>query len=173
MDNLVISLQAVLKLKDWKEFQLEVEHHLRPNGAFYSLQGWAGKICGFALRIAAILHVTKEEYENTIISGKSMANALYIVALLTQHAIAAYSLIGIDQSLQDAKDLFGWIREQNNSSFTQAEVTYAMRNRKLGKKERLACALGILIDRNILQTKIDSSTRKPTTLFLINPNLTS
>ncbi len=158
-------------MADWKDFQLENERQLRPNGAFYSLQGWAGKICGFALRIAAILHAAKADDGNTVISSESMANALEIAALLTQHAIAAYSLIGADQSLQDAKELFGWIATQNRMSFTQAEITYAMRNRKLGKKERLTYALGILTDRNILQARIDHSTRKPTTHFLVNPNL--
>jgi putative DNA primase/helicase len=160
-------------LADWQDFQRETERELRPSGAFYALQGWAGKICGFALRIAAILHVVKANDGNTIISSESMANALEITALLTQHAIAAYNLISIDLTLQDAKELLGWIITRNNQSFTQAEITYAMRNRKLGKKERLTCALGILIDRNILQTKIDSSTRKPTTYFFINPSLMS
>lgn len=205
-------------LSDWKEFQQEIELQLRPGGAFYSLQGWAGKICGFALRIAAILHVVETENcsngsgnsnsnnnDNSIyssssnhiksndsndncnhndnkktISARIMSNALEIVALLTQHAVAAYNLIGIDQNLQDAKELFNWIVEQNkrnkqnkqnNASFTQTEVTYAMRHRKLGKKERLASALQILIDRNILQSRVDSSTHKPTTHFLVNPLL--
>jgi hypothetical protein len=74
-------------------------------------------------------------------------------------------------ALQKRYYSFNWITTQNSSSFTQAEITYAMRNRKLGKKERLIRALEILIDRNILQTKTDNSTRKPTTHFLINPNL--
>jgi len=135
------------------------------------LQGWAGKICGFALRIAAILHITKEGDGNTIISSESMANALEIAALLTKHTIAAYGLMNQDQGLQDAKELFSWIVERNTQSFTQTEITYAMRHRKLGKKERLAQALQILIDRNILQSKVNNSTRKPTIYFLINPNL--
>jgi len=160
-------------LADWKEFQQEVEHQLRPNGVFYTLQGWAGKICGFALRVAAILHVAQIKNDNnTVISKKIMLNALEIAALLTQHAIAAYSLIEADQSLQDAKELFRWVIEQNKTSLTQAEITFAMRNRKLGKKERLTPALKTLIERHILQSKIDNSTRKPTTYFLINPNLT-
>ena len=158
-------------LADWQDFQRENEYQLRPSGAFYNLQGWAGKICGFALRIAAILHITKEGDGNTIISSESMANALEIAALLTKHTIAAYGLMNQDQGLQDAKELFSWIVERNTQSFTQTEITYAMRHRKLGKKERLAQALQILIDRNILQSKVNNSTRKPTIYFLINPNL--
>lgn len=158
-------------LADWKDFQHENECQLRPNGDFYALQGWAGKISGFALRIAAILHVTKADDGDTIISGESMANALEIAALLTQHTIAAYSLMSIDQSLQDAKELFSWIVEQGNSSFTRTEISYAMRHRKLGKKERLASALEVLTDRNILQLRVDGSTRKPTTYFLVNTKL--
>ncbi|EKE01160.1 MAG: hypothetical protein ACD_21C00202G0009 [uncultured bacterium] len=170
-------------LADWKDFQRENERQLRPNGAFYTLQGWAGKICGFALRIAAILHVVKttetsawhgdgnSSNGNTIISAESMAGALEIAALLTKHTIAAYNLIGTNQSLQDAKELFGWIMEQNNPSFTQTEITYAMRHRKLGVKDRLVCATRALIDRNILKQRVDSSTHKPTTHFLVNPSL--
>jgi hypothetical protein len=169
-EKIVLSLSPEA-LSDWKAFQQENERQLRPSGAFYVIQGWAGKICGFALRIAAILHAVKADNGNTIISSESMANALEITALLTQHAIAAYSLIGVDQSIQDAKELFGWIITQNSSSFAQAKITHAMRNRKLGKKDRLTCALGILIDRNILQSRIDHSTRKPTTHFLVNPKL--
>jgi len=150
-------------LADWQEFQRTNECQLRPNGAFYTLQGWAGKICGFALRIAAVLHVVKAEDGNTIISGESMANALEIDALLTKHTIATYNLISANQSLQDAKELFGWITEQNNPSFTQTEITYAMRHRKLGVKDRLACAIKALIDRNILKQRVDSLTHKPTT----------
>ncbi|HBY55765.1 MAG TPA: hypothetical protein DEG23_03005, partial [Coxiellaceae bacterium] len=63
-------------LADWRDFQHEIEYQLRPSGAFYTLQGWAGKICGFALRIAAVLHVAKADAENTTISNESMANAL-------------------------------------------------------------------------------------------------
>jgi putative DNA primase/helicase len=171
-EKVILSLSPEA-LADWKNFQRETEYQLRPSGAFYAIQGWAGKICGFALRIAAVLHVVKADAENTVISGETISNALEIVALLTQHAIAAYSLIGIDQSLQDAKELFNWITERSNTSFTQTEITYAMRHRKLGKKERLTCALQILIDRNILQSTVDSSTHKPTTHFLVNPTLLS
>ena len=169
--KIVLSLSPAA-LASWKKFQCENEYQLRPDGNFYALQGWAGKICGFALRIAAILHVIKPNDENTVISEGSMTNALEIVTLLTQHAITAYNLIGTDPSRQDAKELFDWATTQNISSFTQTEITYAMRNRKLEKKERLSCALGVLIDRNILQARIDRSTRKPTTYFLVNPKLT-
>ncbi|CAL7961245.1 conserved hypothetical protein [Gammaproteobacteria bacterium] len=125
---LSLSLEA---LATWKDFQHKTEYQLRPNGELYALQGWAGKICGFALRIAAVLHVSKTD-TSTVISNESMICALEIAALLTQHATAAYSLIGIDQSLQDAKELFNWIVERSNASFTQSEITYAMRHRKLG-----------------------------------------
>lgn len=169
-EKVILSLSPEA-LASWKEFQHKTEYQLRPNGAFYALQGWAGKICGFALRIAAVLHVSKMDDVGTVISEESMTRALEIVTLLTQHAVAAYSLIGIDQSLQDAKELFNWIVERSKPSFTQTEITYAMRHRKLGKKERLISASQILIDRNILQSMVDRSTHKPTTYFLINPKL--
>jgi len=156
---------------DWKKFQQSIERELRPNGTLYVLRGWAGKICGFALRIAGILHVIKKSDHINIISKETMDSALEIAALLIQHAIAAYDLMGADQSLEDAREVFNWIMSKSYSSFSQTEITRAMRHRKMGKKERLAPALAELIERNILKEQVDYSTQKPTTNFLIHPKL--
>ena len=132
----------VLKLapsayQDWRAFQTMIEKQLRPEGKFSPCQGWAGKICGFALRIAGLLHVAEHGSETLIITDHTMKNALEIAALLTEHAIAAFSLMGIDQATEDAKIVSQWIRTRNTPSFTQSEVVLAMRGKKLGKSERL------------------------------------
>jgi hypothetical protein len=104
-EKVILSLSPEA-LANWKEFQQENERQLRPNGDFYALQGWAGKICGFALRIAAILHVAKENGNNEyVISNISMTSALEITTLLTRHAVAAYNLISAEQFIHDAKEL--------------------------------------------------------------------
>jgi len=169
-EKIILTL-AQEALSNWRNFQQEIEKQLRPNGAFYILQGWAGKISGFVLRIAAVIHMTKASNNSTVISAEEMASALEIGALLTQHAIAAYTFMGADEALQDAQEIFSWIKHQGAISFTQSEITFAMRHRKLGKKERLGKALEILINRNIFKVNIDDSTRKPTTVFLVNPKM--
>lgn len=153
----------------WKSFQANIEKQLRPDGRLSSCQGWAGKISGFLLRIAALLHVADTEARDTIISDVSMMNALQIASLLTTHALAAFNLIGIDQTIEDAKTVNRWLRSRNAPSFTQSEIVLAMRNKKMSKPERLQKALLILQERNIISAPVKLTTRKPTTLYHVNP----
>ena len=45
-----------------------------------------------------------------------------------------------------------------------------MRNKKFGKAERLAKALAILIERNLIEAR-RIATRKPTTLYYVHPDI--
>ena len=160
-------------LADWRNFQSMIEQQLRPDGKFSSCQGWAGKICGFALRIAGLLHVAEQDIQSLTITDTTMAHALQIASLLTEHATAAFGLMGIDQTSEDAKNVFQWIKSRNEPSFTQSEIVLAMRNKKLGKPERLLKAMQLLHERNIISAPIKlTTTRKPTTLHYVNPMLT-
>ncbi len=159
-------------LADWRDFQSMMEGELRPNGKFYSYQGWAGKISGFALRIAGLLHVAEQEAQGFVITDTTMAQALQIAILLAEHAIVAFGLMGIDQTSEDAKHIFQWLTSRNELSFTQSEIVLAMRNKKLGKSERLLKAMQLLHERNIISVPIRlTTTRKPTTIYHINPML--
>ncbi len=56
--------KTVLTLEDnaavaWKGYQTEMETQLRPEGKFASCLSWAGKMSGFALRLAGILHIAE------------------------------------------------------------------------------------------------------------------
>lgn len=157
--------------EDWRIFQKNIEKQLRPEGTLSNCQGWAGKICGFALRIAGLLHVAELNSSNLVISESTMKNALEITRLLTEHALAAFSLMGIDQATEDAKIILQWIKARNEQSFTQSQLVLAMRSKKLGKSERLQKALHILHERNILSAPMKIPTRKPTTIYYINPAL--
>ncbi len=157
----------------WRTFQSHIEIQLRPEGKLANCQGWGGKICGFTLRIAGLLHVAEQEAGISLISEATMHNAIEIATLLTEHATAAFSLMGIDQEIEDAKAIFHWLQERPTPSFTQSEITLAMRGRKLGKAERLLKGIRILQQRNIVSQPIKLPTRRPTTLYHINPRLFS
>lgn len=166
----------VLKLSQsayqyWKTFQTAIEKELRPEGVFSTCQGWAGKICGFALRIAGLLHVAEFNHQESIISDKTMDHAIKIATILSDHAIAAFGIMGIDQTTEDAKVIYQWIKVNKKSTFTQTEIMLAMRNRKLGKSERIQRAIRLLNDRNIISSPIKLPTRKPTITYYVNPAL--
>lgn len=164
---------ASAALADWRDFQSMIEEQLRPDGKFSSCQGWAGKICGFALRIAGLLHVAENNKQTLTITDTTMAHALQIATLLAEHATVAFGLMGIDQTSEDAKNVFQWIKSRNEPSFTQSEIVLGMRNKKLGKTERLLKAIQMLHERNIISAPIRlATTRKPTTVYYVNPMLT-
>lgn len=159
-------------LKIWREFQQVIEKELRPEGKLAPCQGWGGKICGFTLRIAGLLHVGQFGNTNHLISEQTMECAIYIAQQLVEHAIAAYGLMGCDQATDDAKAVFYWITNKNKTSFNRTELLTAMRNRQLGKVERLNKAIEVLINRNILSPPITVPTKKPTILYQVNPCIT-
>jgi hypothetical protein len=54
-------------------------------------------------------------------------------------------LTGIDQATEDVKAIFRWIKARSQPTFTQSDVVFAMRDKKLGKSERLVKALPLLM----------------------------
>jgi hypothetical protein len=162
-----------LAYQAWRDFQSNIESQLRPDGKLSLCQGWGGKICGFSLRIAGLLHVAEYAPTNLIISKTTMQNALQIASLLTDHALATFGMMGADQVTQDAKQIFYWIKARDVLSFTQSELVLAMRNKTLGKAERLNKAIHVLRERNIISSPIKLSTRKPTTMYRVNPMVIS
>lgn len=155
----------------WRNFQDCIEIQLRPEGRLALCQGWGGKICGFALRIAGLLHVANSDAANLTIDADTMDRALQIASALTDHAIAAYGLLGVDETTEDAKEVLRWFTTANfeGNSFKKSEIAFAMRHKKCGKAERLAKALNLLIDRNLISPPKKLPTRKPTTVHYIHP----
>ncbi len=164
--QLTLSPQA---LKIWRDFQRQIECELRPEGKLAACQGWGGKICGFTLRIAGLLHIGQYETKSDVINEDTMDKAVFIADLLVDHAVVAYGLMGCDQSIQDAKEVFYWVTSKNKSSFTKTEILLAFRNKKAGKADRLNKALEVLTNRNILSIPIELPTKKPTIVHHVNP----
>jgi replicative DNA helicase len=154
----------------WHDFQASIEMQLRPNGDLAVCQGWGGKLAGFTLRIAALLHIAEYRDERFIISDKTMQAAVTLAGLLKAHAIAAYSMMGGEQSTEDAKEIFKWIQAQAKPTFTQSDLRYALRNRNINQGDRIAKATAILLARHIIQAE-RLPTQKPTTLFHVHPQL--
>lgn len=155
----------------WRDFQLTTEAELRPEGKLANCQGWGGKISGFALRIAGLLHIAEYGSGSLMILESTIRNALAIAMALKEHALAAFGLMGVDQATEDAQVIFHWIMSANKHQFTQSELLLAMRNRRLGKAERLAKALQILQERYIVSEPKKLMTRKPTVVYMINPRI--
>ncbi|HEV2613239.1 MAG TPA: YfjI family protein [Gammaproteobacteria bacterium] len=153
----------------WKQFQREIEIELRPDGKLGNCQGWGGKICGFALRIAGLLHVAEHGTRLDEINSQTMNRAIAISELLIPHTLAAFGLMAMDEATEDAKWIWEWILARGQLTFTKSEILMRTRNKKLGKTERLTKALKVLRNRNLISDAAILPTRKPTSLYHVHP----
>lgn len=168
----VLTLEAPA-LAVFTEFRAEIERSLRPDGKLHICRAWGGKLAGYTLRLAAIFHLSEHcNPKHLIIQKSTMNNAITLARLLMDHAVAAFSLMGTDEEITDAKSLYEWLKTQKVRFLKKSEIINAMRNRHMGKKKRLQAALANLIERNFLSTAhLDCSTRKPTEVYFVNPNI--
>lgn len=164
--NLTLSPTAQLA---WRSYQAEIESELRPEGKFEMCMGWAGKMPGFSLRLAGLLHIANNS-DSLIISDASMENALALAHALGEHALAAFGLMNFDSTSHDAQLIFNWLQTLKQPTFTQSELTYAWRHRKWNGS-RLRRALQVLHERHLISEAIKIPTRKPTRIYYIHPSL--
>lgn len=156
-------------LQIWQAFQQAVEIKLRPHGELAVCQGWGGKLCGFSLRIAGLLHIAQWGEQAFVVNEETMQSALQIANLLIPHALAIYELGGADLTLQDAKSVLAWIQAKRLTTFTQSDIINGLRGRSRGKSEHINKALKLLLARNFLKIQRQTNERKPTLIYHFNP----
>lgn len=170
----IFSLSAEA-LTAWRQFQLQLESELRPEGLLGNYPGWGGKLAGFTLRLAGLLQVAEHGLphqshgDHPPISATTMQNALRLAEALRLHALTVFQWMNRETACEDAQVVWQWIQRQPQGSFTQAGIRFALRNKKQGQSHRLMKALNILQERHLISPPVKLSTRKPTTLYRINP----
>jgi hypothetical protein len=61
------------------------------------------------------------------------------------------------------------MKTQRQPSFTRSDLVYAMRNRRLGRADRLNKAVAVLMERNLIEVEKIPSSHKPTISFQVHP----
>lgn len=158
----------------WLAFAGEVEKGLAPGGEFEDMNDWGGKLAGAVARIAGLFHlVTHDRPEELKITPETMRQAAYMGALLTEHAKAAYALMGTDETIEGAKKVLEWIRRQAAERFTVRDCFNGVRSATLFPHvEAVKAALKELEEREFIRelpTENKGPGRKPSPVFLVNP----
>ena len=139
--------------QEWLEFAHAIEKRMKPDGDLKEFTDWGGKAPGSAVRIAGVLHGIKHAHANpwdAKITHETMSSALDIMAIITQHSMAALELMGIDKDIDDAEYLWDWICRQRVTGYKQRDAFNALRSRfqKVGKMQP---AWGILEERGYIK----------------------
>lgn len=109
----------------------DVEPRFRPDGDLAHMTDWGGKLVGATARIAGLLHLAEHLRDgwNQPITTDTFTKARQISDYFTDHAKAAYDLIGADPAVADARALLDWTRNTGTVRFSARDVLPAHRHR--------------------------------------------
>ena len=133
--------------REWADFHRDVEAELRPGGELELIADWGGKLHGAAARLAGLLHLVEHDapHLNSIGLG-TMQQALGLAAVLTEHAKAAFALMGADPDIECAKHILAWIVDRRVDAFQAREAFEKVKGR-YPKMEQVRAGLSILEER--------------------------
>lgn len=160
--------------RHWLSFAGEVEKGLAPGGEFEGMNDWGGKLAGAVARVAGLFHlVTHERPQEVKILLETMRQATYLGGLLTEHAKAAYALMGTDDTIEGAKKALAWIRRQAVERFSVRDCFNGVRQQVLfSHVEAVNVALKELEERGFIRelpTERHGVGRKPSPVYQVNP----
>lgn len=114
----------------FRSFWIDLEPRHAEDGDLASVEGWAKKLPGQVLRIAAVLELFAEPASLTV-GGRAMDDAIALVPYLVSHARLVADLMSGQRrsSLGPAKDVIGWLRSTRTEVFAVAEAQRALHGR--------------------------------------------
>jgi Protein of unknown function (DUF3987)/Bifunctional DNA primase/polymerase, N-terminal/Primase C terminal 1 (PriCT-1) len=170
-EPVILTLSAGAR-SEWREFGQVVEAAMRDGGAFEHLRDWAGKLPGAAVRIAGNLH-RAQDWQGTEINLETMRRALGFASALSQHALAAFDLMGCDPVIETARRIWRWIERERLCVFTARDVFQALRG-AFPRVADLEPGFEVLIERFYLRErpKAPGVVGRPSRAFDVNPALT-
>ena len=172
VDRFILKLDSQSH-EDWRIFQDQTEKEFRSGGKLYSISGWGGKISGFALRLAGLIHIMKSDDEHTRINRETMESALTLASFLKEHALAAFGLMSVDRATEKANVVLGWVRENDELSFTRSSCHAALHG-QVNDVNELIEAIDVLKERNIVSGPESVPTGgRPSIVYHVNPALFS
>ena len=112
--------------QDWRD---EIETMLRPGGVLEDAKEWGNKLAGKTARIAGLLHMAQWAADpqnfQTEITAETIAAAIAIGRCAVSHALAAFALIGADETLNKARKILEWIEAGHINAFSRRDLQMA------------------------------------------------
>lgn len=158
-------------------FATELEPKLRTE--YIDFSDWAGKLCGAIVRISGILcraerngcYAFLQESEPPVVDGVTMQRAIALGQYYTEHARAAYLLMGADPVVKQCKYVLKSIQNVGLTELSKRDIMRLCRSFK--KADELQPVLDRLCEYGYLAQKPsetkNSGSRPPSQSYLVNP----
>ena len=158
-------------------FAMELEPKLRTE--YIDFSDWAGKLCGAIVRISGILcraekngcYAFLQEPNPPVVDGETMQRAIALGRYYTEHARAAYLLMGADPVVKQCKYVLKAILNAGLAELTKRDIMRLCRGFK--RAEELQPVLDRLCEYGYLAAKPNEqksgSGRPASQSYLVNP----
>ena len=158
-------------------FSEELEPKLKNEYADFA--DWAGKLAGNTVRIAALLcraerHIVKEflsDPEPLVVSGRTMSDAIRIGRYFTEHAKAAFSLLGADEGIRNCRYVLSAIKKAGLAEVSRRDIMRLCR--ALKTKDAVQTVIDQLVEYGYLaekQTRLQPGRgRMQVGVYAVNP----
>ena len=159
-------------LEVWFDFMAELEGRHGAGRELEHIQEWTSKLGGNVARIAALLHLA-DGPNTTLVGVEYVRMAVELGRLLIQHALAAFELMGLTASEEDAHVVLRWVKAQKQPTFRLRDAHRALMAR-FSKAEKLKDAILQLESWNVILGREKECTPtggRPTEICFINPRL--
>ncbi len=101
-----------------------------------------------------------------------MSRALELSAVLADHALAAFDLMGADKSLEAARTVWRWVERHRHTSFRARDCFSALKG-SFHRMQKIQPAFEVLCERNYLTEATQQAKRgRPSRVFTVHPSLT-
>jgi hypothetical protein len=160
----------------FRAFRDEIEVSLGEFGTFATIKDWAGKLPGAVARIAGLMHVVEHVERQpipTVISGRTIQNAIRLGHYFASHATAVFRIMGRDESVALAEHIIHTIQRHDMRTFSKQSLHQQVR-RRVDSPDELDSPLKILVDHNYIRDVSKPSTgpgRKPSPAYESHPKL--
>jgi hypothetical protein len=162
-------------LDEWAAFSQVVETHLRDGSRFEQIRDWAGKLPGTTARIAGGLHCSDHAFATVLkreISGDAMQRALVLAAVLSEHALAVFDLMGENAALNGARKIWRCVTRKRWRTFSFRDAFQALRG-SFTRAAELDAPFEVLIERSYIALRpTESRAGRPSRIYDVNPALT-
>lgn len=155
-----------------KDYAAYIEQKL--GNEWECMRDWGGKLVGATVRIAALMHAAEVQGSpaDIPISPEVMEGAVKIAEFLGVHAMAAYQMMGADETQADARYLWRRIEGTGRDEISKRDL-FQLCKGKFKRVEEMEPALQALKEMGYIREAEQSTGGRPTKTLSINPALKS
>lgn len=148
-------------------FEAEMEEALGPSGRYAGIEHWAGKLCGNAIRLAALLHLVRVGEDITadlwkpLIGKEAMEGGVHLARALAQHALRIFATLGQDRRVTLAQYVLERARGIPAKKRTISMIHQQVKDHQgLGTVDEVTAALQLLRSHNLVRWRRSEASGK-------------